>query len=128
MSLKNRVGKRIKDLRGQKKLSQEQLAELIERSVDAISNLERGISLPNFETLERLSVALAVPVREFFEVHEEQSMHRASLLARLVDLGRSLTDRDLEVAVRQVEVLTTLPPPSPPTSARNRPRPNRVGS
>jgi len=127
MSLKNRVGKRIKDLRGQKKLSQEQLAELIERSVDAVSNLERGISLPNFETLERLSTALGVPVREFFEVHEDQNMHRAALLARLVDMGRSLTDRDLEVAVRQVEVLMSLPA-APPTQGRDRPRPKRAGS
>ena len=83
------------------------MADLIGRSTDAVSNLERGVSLPSFETLERLSQELDVPIREFFDLPEgrETSARRRELLATLADLARSMSDGDLEVAVRQVEAL-----------------------
>lgn len=106
MDLKNRVASRIKTFRDRSGLTQEELAERTERSVDAISNLERGVSLPSFETLERLSAALGVPVRDFFDFGEaEETSRRTQLLAALGAVARTLNDDDLEVAVRQIEAL-----------------------
>jgi len=106
MDLKNRVASRIKTFRDRSALTQEELAERTERSVDAISNLERGVSLPSFETLERLSAALGVPVRDFFDLGEaEETSRRTQLLAALGGVARTLNDDDLEVAVRQIEAL-----------------------
>ena len=52
----------LKTIRKSKGLSQEQLAELIDRSVESVSNMERGRSLPSYETLGRLSESLDVPL------------------------------------------------------------------
>lgn len=79
MDTKTRVGLRIRAIRKSRNLTQEELGNLLERSVDAVSNLERGVSHPSFETLDRLSQALNVPVREFFEFEggDEVSPKRA---------------------------------------------------
>lgn len=109
MELKDRVALRIKTLRRRRGLTQESLAELIGRTVDAVSNLERGKSLPSFETLEKLSEALETPLRDFFDldrtVNARTAAKRVSLMATLLDAARGLTDSDLEVAVQQVEAL-----------------------
>lgn len=107
MDTKHAVGSKIRMLRKRRMLTQPDLAEVIDRSVDALSNLERGISLPNFETLERLSAALGVPVRDFFpgSPEEERDPKRAGLFAKLNDLARSLANAELELAVEQIEVL-----------------------
>ena len=73
MALGRAVGLRVKALRQRRGLSQEELAERIDRSLNAISNIERGRTLPNFTTLERLSEVLGVPVREFFDHQPDAS-------------------------------------------------------
>lgn len=105
MSLKLQVAERIRGLRRDRGLTQERLAELSERSVDAISALERGLAVPSLETLEKLSVALDMPVRDFFNFEENGSNEREQMLARLVMHARSLDDADLEIAVAQVAAL-----------------------
>jgi transcriptional regulator with XRE-family HTH domain len=73
------------------------LAEKVERTVDAISPLERGRSLPSFETLERLALALDVPIRDFFVVDkgDERGIQRTRLIAVILDIARGLPDKDL---------------------------------
>lgn len=103
MKLKDRVALRIRTLRKQRKLTQEGLADRIQRTVDAISLLERGVSLPSFETLERLGVALEVPVRDFFDSDGADAKidpHRAVLLAALQDTARALPDQELEIVLQ----------------------------
>ena len=65
--LKTHFGKRLRDLRKQKGMTQEQLAEEALVSVDFLSLIERGINAPSFDTLEKLARALDVPVKHFFE-------------------------------------------------------------
>lgn len=66
-SLRRRFADRLRELRKQAGLSQEQLAERFDLSVDFVSLMERGINAPSFETLEKLSEALGVAAREFFD-------------------------------------------------------------
>lgn len=69
-TLRYRFGKRLRFIRRQKDLTQEQLAEAVGISVEFLSNLERGINAPSFETLEKLAAVLAVPVQELFAFPE----------------------------------------------------------
>lgn len=66
-TLRAKFGRRLKALRREGGLTQEQLAEAAQISVDFLSLLERGVNAPSFETLEKLAEALEVPVRELFD-------------------------------------------------------------
>lgn len=69
--LKFLFGKRVRQLRRQKDLTQEELAELVGVSAEFISNLERGINAPSFDTLERIAEALDVAPVELFIFNEQ---------------------------------------------------------
>lgn len=119
MALGRTVGLRVRAARQKRGLSQEELAERIDRSIHAISGIERGRTLPNFTTLERLSRVLGVPVRDFFDHQPEpdDNPRRERLLSELFMAARELSDADLELAVEQVKVF-----------ARSRPRGKRKRS
>ena len=105
MDIKSRVALRIKTIRKARGLTQEDLAAMIERSVDAISNIERGISLAGYDTLDRLALGLNVPIAEFFAEPESEGNHRTESIQRLVDAARALDDADLEKATTIIEVM-----------------------
>ena len=65
--LRKKFGKRLQTLRRQAGLTQEQLAEASEVSVDFISLVERGINAPSFDSLEKIAKALGVSYQELFD-------------------------------------------------------------
>lgn len=70
-NLKEVISQNIVSLRKHNKLTQLDLSERISYSDKAISRWEKGESLPDVETLYRLSEIFEVPVEYFFEVHNE---------------------------------------------------------
>ena len=64
--LRVQFGRRLRHLRRQKDLTQEQLAEAAGISVDMLSNIERGVNAPSFETLVKLAEVLGVEVETLF--------------------------------------------------------------
>ena len=106
MSLQHRFAARVKEIRRKRRLTQQQLAEKIDRSTNAISSLERGVSLPTFETLERLAEALNVPVREFFDSDgAESDPKREALLMTLKMSARILSTDDIEFAIGLLDLI-----------------------
>lgn len=105
MDVKNRIAMRIRTIRKRRGLSQEAVAGLIDRSPDTISNLERAVSTPSYETLDALAKGLKVPLADFFLDPEAESAVRAEAMARLTDAARQLDDRTLKTAAAIVEVL-----------------------
>lgn len=67
MSSGNKVfGKRIKELRERKKLTQEKLAEKVGLDLQTISRIETGYYFTSFENLEKLAEALDVTIADLF--------------------------------------------------------------
>ena len=60
-------GIRIKSLRRENDLSQQDLAELIDRSVDLVNLIERGKSFVTRTTLKRLANVFQVPEMSLFD-------------------------------------------------------------
>ena len=102
-----RIGFRIRALRKHRRLKQEDLAGLIDRSVDGISAIERGRTMPGYVTLARLAWALDVSPNVLFDVPEDMDMSpvRAGLMTGITDRLRGLDDRSLHLAHHVVDGL-----------------------
>ena len=109
IDLKSLVGSRLRAERLARGLTQDQLAESIGRTVETVSNVERGKAFPGLETLEQMCAILDVPPARLFEAVAGQapSRRRSELEARLRVLAGSLTDGDLEIAVEQMQALAS---------------------
>jgi transcriptional regulator with XRE-family HTH domain len=69
--LRRKFGGRLRDLRNQQNITQEELAERLEVTVEFVSNMERGINAPSFETLERLTHALSISYKDLFDFKDD---------------------------------------------------------
>lgn len=110
MDTKQLFGLRLQALRKERGLSQERLAELIDRSKDAVSKMERGINLPAFDTLLRLSDQLGVTLRDLVVDIDAPgvSPEWVELQARLSAIVRDMDARTLGVLVDQADALRRL--------------------
>ena len=72
MCIKKYIGKRIKEIRKNKHLSQEQLSEMLDISQNALSYIETGENFFSAETLEKLISALDIEPSELFEIKHLQ--------------------------------------------------------
>lgn len=64
--LKRRFGQRVQGLREAKGLTQEQLASQIGRSVDTVSNIERGVNATRIEVAYQIASQLGVGLPDLF--------------------------------------------------------------
>ncbi len=62
-----KFGKRLRELRKQRKLTQEKLAEKIGLSTNFIGMVERGIRNTTIDNLFKISKALEIKLSKFFE-------------------------------------------------------------
>src|SRR3954462_14950985 len=61
------LGKRLRQFSAQQGLTQAQFAELPRKSVETISNFERGQTLPSVQTLARISKVLNISIAQLFD-------------------------------------------------------------
>jgi DNA-binding XRE family transcriptional regulator len=57
---------RLREIRVNRRMTQEQFAETIDISVDFLSLIERGINAPSFNTLEKIARKLRLQVSDLF--------------------------------------------------------------
>lgn len=102
-STKELLGARIKELRKACKLSQEELAELIGVEPQHMSRIESGRSYPSLDRLEKISLALKVPLKDFFEfMHLEDASER---LKNIDALASELSDEHQRFVYRMLKSL-----------------------
>ncbi len=65
-TLKQKFGKRLREIREQRRMTQERFAEALDLSVDFLSLIERGRNAPSFETLDKIAKRLRMPVSDLF--------------------------------------------------------------
>ena len=99
------VGRRLRNLRQRRGLTQRTLARACDLSANAIGLIERGESSPSVSTLHRLALALEMPITELFVETEEQTVvltkksqrsqtHRGQI--QMENLAEGLSDQCME--------------------------------
>lgn len=75
MNVKTLLGKRIRELRHKKNLTQEGLASSIGIDYKSIGKIETGKNYPSSETLEKLAKAFNVSEKDLFDFNHLESSY-----------------------------------------------------
>jgi transcriptional regulator with XRE-family HTH domain len=97
--IKNRVSAAVRSARTKIGLSQAELAEKVDVSMEAISHIERGASVPSLETFASLVTVLGLDVNKLMSKvvrRQPASIERARLDAEIEAFADTLTDRDVK--------------------------------
>jgi transcriptional regulator with XRE-family HTH domain len=70
MDIKLKVGQRVKELRRQKQMSQEEVANTADMERSFMTHIESGRRNISVETLQRILTALDVSFKDFFDSKE----------------------------------------------------------
>jgi len=85
-TVKKMLGARIKELRKERRLSQDQLSEKIDIDPKHLSRIEVGNSFPSLDTLENIAKSLAVDMKDLFEFeHEVRGKELKDKIKKLLD-------------------------------------------
>lgn len=87
---KKALGKKIQKFRKNKKLTQENLAELIGIEVPSLSNIETGKYAPSIDTLQKLSEVLEVKPWEFYYFEELSDSEMKNEIIKALDTNQKL--------------------------------------
>lgn len=100
----------IRAARRAKGLTQEELAERIDRTSASLSNIERARSLPSLDTLILIAKALDVPIGSLLDVSTSRSKARSRIREEneIMDMIRSLSSEQLRIARVQIEALGSM--------------------
>ncbi len=93
MNIKKLIGKRIQEIRKQKKITQEYLAELIVIETPSISNIETGKYFPSAENLDKILEVLEIEPSELFlcEYNDNQKT-LIDIMTKLMNKSKKLTE------------------------------------
>ena len=102
--LKKRIGYRVKAARKAANITQAQLASDVSKSVEAISNIERGQSLAPIDTLFAISRVLGTTLIHLVDDQEAfQNSRKEEAQAALAASIRNLDEDQTRLAMRLVE-------------------------
>lgn len=101
--LKATFGQLVAAHRRRLKLTQDQLAEKADLSVDMIGKIETGSSGASFAAIEKLAKALGVSPAELFTRHVSDSALKKPALDDLTNRLARLSEADLKWIIRVVD-------------------------
>jgi len=102
MNVGKKFGVHLRTLRHARQLTQEQLAERSELSVDAIRRVERGAFSPSLETVNKLATGLDVSLRTLFQDFDRE---RRDQVAELCDYLGSRSRHELRMVWRVMRAM-----------------------
>lgn len=107
---KEQIAAAIRAARRARGLTQEALAERINRTSASLSNLERAHALPSLDTLILIAEVLDVPISALVESPAvgRKSRSRIREENEVIDLIRSLSNDQLRIARIQTEALSSM--------------------
>ncbi len=106
--LKRLFGLRVQALRRRRGLTQEELAEAIGKSVDTVSNIERGFSSTRIETALMIADAVGVSLAELFELQErayEKDRERRNAIERVVDMLDEQDEKSIQAVGDMITII-----------------------
>jgi len=86
LPLREVVRGRIKAFRREKGLTQEELCERAEISVDAVNRIENGTRVPTIDTLEKIATGLGVSLTDLLQMPSAKPTKVAAPVRRVVTL------------------------------------------
>ena len=98
-TLRERLGSRIKYLRGQRKWTQEQLGEKASLTYKYIGQIERAEVSPSLATLEKLAKAFGMAISELLNFEKRGAGKSKE------DIFQELSKREIELIKNATEVL-----------------------
>lgn len=108
MDLQQIIASNIRQLRKSHNMTQAQLAEELDMSIDMVGRLERDMIAPSFKTLEKLCKVFRVDCMELFGTGVSTGLktERAMVLHEINSQLSRLSDKDLQRAKKLLEALT----------------------
>lgn len=104
MNVRQLIGSRMKDLRRQKGMSQEDLAEKAATSANYVSRMERGTENPTLDMFVKIAESLDVELSDLFDFkHEENARQLKETLKRFA--GEIDDEKKLKTAVRVLRAI-----------------------
>jgi len=92
------LGKRIKLLRKNRNLTQEEFSEKIGIEISSLSNIESGKSFPSLMTFVKISEILGVRLDELIEISHLQDIK--TIEAEILEMVKGLKDEDKRVVYK----------------------------
>ena len=105
MDLGRRIGRRIRQLREERGLTQAQFAELTGKAVETISNMERGKTIPGLLTLDQFARHLGVPLEEMVKSDQPEADPHSQNAAIVAVAARRLPDTEMELVAGMIGLL-----------------------
>lgn len=100
MNIKNLFGRKIKEYRKKKNLTQAQLAELVNVDDKHISCIESGKNFPSADLLERFAKALDVEPKDLFEFYYLKDT--VDLKADIISMLENLSQDELALTHKYI--------------------------
>ncbi len=97
-------GLRIKELREEKGLTQEQLAELMEVEYQTINRIENGIYFTNYKNLEKFAKVFNVQIDSLFDYSHKKPV--TELKTEILNWTNSCTPKQLELLYKAMRAIS----------------------
>lgn len=92
--ISKKLGLRIKELRENRGLTQLKFAEIINMEASNLSKIERGVQIPKEESLENISKALDVELKDLFDY--EYFVDKTTLICKINKILESADEKEVQ--------------------------------